>query len=987
MKTLFKLFLFFCLLVVIALVAGYFVITNPGFQKGLVEDQLPAGSSIEYVQVTPSSFEVRGLKLKAEDGTYIEVGTASSEFSPLAAWRSQTIKLGELVVSGVNVNLPEPDTSAGSAGGGDTKPTSSPESSSPSSAVSSESVEPESPSESEQADPFEAIYQLGELDWLFDIERIQVDGELNDGQGGNYAFSMESSAIAPSLESTVQIKLDSAFDQVQPNGVKAFSGAVELSFSQKVTGGFERFQLNIDASAQDASGGNLLSLRQGTVLDIQSNAQTAGAKISFNADVPEPGRFMPELTQIGALKVDGKADASLSGQTMTLSEADLSVTAGGQPIVALDLKKTLTLGGTQNLEGELLDLSLMNLPMAWLSPWMPEGLAISAQPLSMALSVSGEGDGSMIVAFKQPIQLAELSITQGSQPMIDQVNFSVHPLLTVKADQSLYYRLDELKLDDRYGTFLSGNVSGTIPAELSEDRNLPDGLSANADLAVKLQPLMQQPALKGMTSIMSGSLSLDLDVDASKDYPIQLQSSIQSLRARGMPGTSQNYRFAAQAKQPSADTWLFGVNLMAGNDSRPSTNAQLSGSVSPDKVPMAFELDLKSERIRQSDMELLAAAFSPSGESTSVTTSEPTPSPSQPRTTPRRPQTTPPQPSSVSVSSPPAWAGLDGKVNVDIGLVELNSRQKIENLTAKVRVSEPLLDVSDLSAAFGEGTFGGSARVEYAADSADAYALKANLDVKQFDPAIFADPRSGKFPISGRFDTNVRVQGEGATLEDALDKSDSALLITGKDGVLTAFELDQRKSQFLGLMGIAGHYAERPGITAMSNVVPYFKDIRFSDLVVSISRGLDRRVVISQLDVVGEHLLLEGKGSVDPTTWKDIVNKPMDLNLALGSRGKLAEYVDTLNLLQEETAENGFNYWNRELRIQGTLSNPDTSVIMDLLKDAAASALRDPEDEPADNKGTNEDTKFQEQSEKAEEEKKADEVDIAIDVLNSLFGN
>ena len=37
MKTLFKIFLFICLLAVIALVAGYFVLTNPGFQKSLVE--------------------------------------------------------------------------------------------------------------------------------------------------------------------------------------------------------------------------------------------------------------------------------------------------------------------------------------------------------------------------------------------------------------------------------------------------------------------------------------------------------------------------------------------------------------------------------------------------------------------------------------------------------------------------------------------------------------------------------------------------------------------------------------------------------------------------------------------------------------------------------------------------------------------------------------------------------------------------------------
>ncbi len=809
MKTLFKLFLFLCLLVVIALLAGYFVLTNPSFQKGLVEKQLPAGSSIEHVHVKLGSFELSGLKLQADDGTLVEISSASSEFSPLAAWRAQTIQLGELVVSGVKVDLPEPSASASPSGTARPSPASggSDISGSTSTVDSTPAERQASTSTPDPQSPYDVIYQLGELDWLFDIQRILIDGELNDGQGGNYAFKLECSAIGPSLDSSLRVNLDSTFVEVQANGVKAFNGSLELSFTQKVTGGFERFQIQVDASAQDVRGANLLSLSQEAVLDINSNEQAAGVKLNFNANVPEPQRFIAELAQVGALTVDGKANAELLGESLTLSDTALSVTAGGQPIVTLDLTQVLTLGGTQNFEGELLDLSLINLPMAWLSPWMPEGLVVSAQPLSMNMTVSGESGGAMVVAFKEPIRLDQLSVSQAGQAMIDQVNVSVHPLLTVNSDQSLHYRLDEFRLDDRYGTFVSGNLSGSLPAELSADSNLPDGLRANVDLDIKLQPLMQQPALKGMTSIMNGSLRLDVDVDAAEAYPIQLQTSIQSLRARGMPGTSQNYRFAAQAKQPSADTWLFGANLMAGNDSRPSTDAQLSGSVSPERKPMAFDLDLKAERIRQADLELLAAAFSPSGRTattSTITPSTPVVASNQASATQVSPQADQTAPSRQS--TPPPWADLDGKVSVQLELIELNSRQTIEDLTAKLRVSEPLLDVSELSAVFGEGTFAGAARVDYTANSLEAYTLKADLNVKQLDPAISADPRSGAFPIRGRFDADVRVQGTGATLEAALDQSESALLVTGQEGVLTAFELDQRQWISSCPLGREGHW-------------------------------------------------------------------------------------------------------------------------------------------------------------------------------------
>ncbi len=104
----------------------------------------------------------------------------------------------------------------------------------------------------------------------------------------------------------------------------------------------------------------------------------------------------------------------------------------------------------------------------------------------------------------------------------------------------------------------------------------------------------------------------------------------------------------------------------------------------------------------------------------------------------------------------------------------------------------------------------------------------------------------------------------------------------------------------------------------------------------------------------------------------------MDLKLSLGSRGPLAEYVDALNLLQDETAENGFNYWDRELRIQGTLSDPDTSVIMDLLKDAAGSALSEPEDKSTDAEA---------ESAESSEDEEMDDAELIIRGINSLFGN
>ena len=106
MKTLFRIFAVLFVLLLIACVGGYFILTNAGFQKSLVERQLPAGSSIESIHVTTGQVTLSGLILMLPDGTRVEVGGVDTAFEPLAAVFDQTIKMGVLQVEGLRVDLP-----------------------------------------------------------------------------------------------------------------------------------------------------------------------------------------------------------------------------------------------------------------------------------------------------------------------------------------------------------------------------------------------------------------------------------------------------------------------------------------------------------------------------------------------------------------------------------------------------------------------------------------------------------------------------------------------------------------------------------------------------------------------------------------------------------------------------------------------------------------------------------------------------------------
>ena len=80
-------------------------------------------------------------------------------------------------------------------------------------------------------------------------------------------------------------------------------------------------------------------------------------------------------------------------------------------------------------------------------------------------------------------------------------------------------------------------------------------------------------------------------------------------RARDLPGSSQDYRLAAQIKQSSGGVYTLGSNLQAGFESRPSTNIELGCQFYPERQPLPFKLSLASSRVSQGDIELLVSSL------------------------------------------------------------------------------------------------------------------------------------------------------------------------------------------------------------------------------------------------------------------------------------------------------------------------------------------------------------------------------------------
>ena len=193
-------------------------------------------------------------------------------------------------------------------------------------------------------------------------------------------------------------------------------------------------------------------------------------------------------------------------------------------------------------------------------------------------------------------------------------------------------------------------------------------------------------------------------------------------------------------------------------------------------------------------------------------------------------------------------------------------------------------------------------------------------------------------------------------------------------------------------------------MTALSKTIPYFKDIRFDHFALELTRGADKRVLIPQLKLTGDSLLIDASGSVAASRWSELMDQPLDLALSLGAKGRLTDYLETLQLLQPTAAEDGFRRWNQDVQLTGSLADPNTDALMDILNTAARSALTKPQQSapvpaaPESNKlpaelappleGTPEQQPEAPKTKKqTKEERRRDDVEMGLDILNSLLGN
>lgn len=921
---------------IICLILGaYFILTRPGVQKKLLADQLPEGSSVEFLQLTASGVRIDQLMLDLGEGNSLSVARVETRYSIWDALFNHTLNLGVLEIDGLNLVM-QPTPS---------QPTTEPVESTPAEAFESDDI-------------YEQLSAMEQLDWLIKVERININGRIQAVDSGEVEFSMTSGAIAPGQSSEINLQLSVVAAAMDAQGFKALDSSMVLSFDQKENGGINQLKVVAQADAVDGAGASVLSFASHAALQVMDADKQAQMDSDFKVEIPQPAVLSPQLTVFESIQLNGEMQLVANEAIAELTAFDFTTDVNGQSVVSAQLKQKIRLSGAQEFVGELLELRISDFPMAWLNPFLPEGYAIQGAPLSLKMLLDGtEGQGARFYA-PQVITLGPISMSDPQGSLLSDLSLKLQPDFDISSEGAVTFDLGKIRLVSASKNLLAAAINGSLPAADVEDPL--SEMKVNVDLTSVLPRLFEQPALARSGKMQSGRLELHLALDGSAEKLVYLDGLLSQLTSPEKGVTVPDYVLKASVDLDDEVVdleALFAVNDVVD----PKTAVTLKASLEPESSPLKFNFSVMSDQIRQADLMPLASLFEPAE---SKATEEPAPTPSEP----------------AEGVIPPPWAGLDGEGTLSVKRLVLDAGIAITGISAEVLVSEPMLELKDLKAEVSGGTVAGKASVQFDASKADAYQADVDFALKSLDPSKLKGSLKSPLPIRGEFNASFLATGAGPSLNEAIEDVEGEVKLSAKDGVLTAFELDERKQQGLQLVGILGAALDQPGIAAVSETIQYFKEIGFESFNLSLDRASDKRISISQLKLIGDSLYLDGQGSIAASSLSDVMQQPMQLNLNLGAKGGLVKSLEALKLLKGTKNDAGYREWEQSLKIGGTLSDPNTDSIMDLLNRAATNALG------GNKKASSSSTNTSTTTTPTKKDERKEQIKMGVELLNNVFG-
>jgi hypothetical protein len=292
----------------------------------------------------------------------------------------------------------------------------------------------------------------------------------------------------------------------------------------------------------------------------------------------------------------------------------------------------------------------------------------------------------------------------------------------------------------------------------------------------------------------------------------------------------------------------------------------------------------------------------------------------------------------------PFWRAARGRLTFVIGEADLHGAD-LHNLRGTLTLGPGSIRLDSGMASLGaDSAFRADGELAFAPGERP-YALKAAVSADNIDsgPLFRALDPSRDPEVEGRFDVTGHLSGSGADLDGILSAAQGDCALASKDGTFRMLRVEIPDAARLTPSKIAGAIDSVASLfgkkaeklaEAMGESVKGLSEIHYDQLKLSLARGADLDVVISELALTAPEERITGTGRITYVADTGVDSQPLSLDLDMGVRGSLSKVMGPVGLLTEGQDELGYTHLYEPIQLRGTLRHVDRSQLSQMLVQA-----------------------------------------------------
>lgn len=656
---------------------------------------------------------------------------------------------------------------------------------------------------------------------------------------------------------------------------------------------------------------------------------------------------------LGTLAVKTSAQGRMAGEVVQVTKATTVVQRDGGALladVALQQPVTANLKAASftvpNPQATAARVKLGEVPLAWAEAFVPKA-KFAGSLAGATLDVSCRSSDDLTVNTTEPLVLRGVSATLDGKPAVQALDLTAD-LTATKRGEVVAYQVRRVELKQGDAALARVVVSGE--ARLGKRLTL----AAKGELEADAAALMQQPAAAQFATLSRGKVSSTFDANLGDTINAQATVAARGLVAKQNNQALGDLEVKLDATMKDDGSGKITAPLTMTNASRRS-DVTIEGAFgkSSDQKSFLFTGKVSSNQIFVDDFQPLTA-IAPGD--TAPASTAPNPATRQP-TIVRAPgraeapanANAKPAAAPAKADATPFWAGVQGKVDVDLKKIVYGKDYTISGVHGTAVVTEDKLSLDGLEGRFKENPFKLAGGVTFAKAQAVPYALTASADVQGLD--IGEILRAANPNEQPTFETKASVvaqlHGNGGTLAELAKNAYGKFELNGTQGVTRLLAKRGGASTAVNLasaaLAILGATQKNEGtaqaLTAASELTRLLNTVRFDSVKVQVERAQDLSFKLTSIEILSPILHTSGNGTVASKSTEDVANAPMNIVLSLGAKGELAYALQRAGLLGTQQDANGYVQMARTFTIGGTPSKPDNSALWAILAQVGLNAF------------------------------------------------